>query len=99
MGSGMDTRARMVDELSRRRAGFSLPRPFYTDPDFLRVDQETIFYRTWLFAGHDCEIPARGPSSPRGGGDSPIVVPPADEGEVPPFHNTCRHRGSRICTA
>ena len=44
MGSGMDTRARMVDELSRRRAGFSLPQPFYTDPDFFRLDHETIFY-------------------------------------------------------
>ncbi len=99
MGSGMDTRARMVDELSRRRAGFSLPRPFYTDPDFLRLDHETIFYRTWLFAGHDCEIPARGHYFTMQVGDYPIVVLRADDGEVRAFHNTCRHRGSRVCTA
>jgi hypothetical protein len=74
IGRGMDTRARMIDQLSRRRPGFSLPQPFYTDPDFLRLDHETIFYRTWLFAGHDCEIPARGHYFTMQIGDYPIIV-------------------------
>ena len=99
ISSGMDTRARMIDQLNRRRAGFSLPQPFYTDPDFLRLDRETIFHRSWLFAGHDCEIPARGHYFTMQIGDYPIIVLRSDDGEVLAFHNTCRHRGSRVCTA
>ena len=98
MGSGMDTRARMVDELSRRRAGFSLPRPFYTDPDFLRLDHETIFYRTGCSRATTARSRTRGHYFTMQVGDYPIIVLRADDGEVRAFHNTCRHRGSRICT-
>ena len=50
----------MLAELQARQPGTSLDRKFYTDPEFYRLDLETLFYRDWMFAGHDCEIPAPG---------------------------------------
>ena len=46
--------------LATRKPNHSLPRPFYTDPDIFRLDLERIFYKSWLFAGPDCEIPKAG---------------------------------------
>ncbi len=53
----MNAKDAMLAELRTRNPSRSLAQKFYTDPDFYRLDLETIFYRDWLFAGHDCEIP------------------------------------------
>ena len=64
----------MLAELQARRPGMSLDRKFYTDPEFYRLDLETLFYRDWLFAGHDCEIPAPGDYFTIQIGDYPVIV-------------------------
>ncbi|MGE6786404.1 Rieske (2Fe-2S) protein, partial [Ensifer adhaerens] len=53
----MDMRRDALGKLKGRRDGYSLEQAFYTDPDYYKLDLETIWYRDWLFIGHDCEIP------------------------------------------
>lgn len=95
----MDARTEMLRQLADRRNGYSLPRAFYTDPDFYRLDLELIFYREWLFAGHDCELPKPGSYLTLQVGAYPVVVVRDKAGTIRAFHNSCRHRGSRICAA
>ncbi len=95
----MNAKQDMLAELNARRAGFTLGRKFYTDADFFRLDLETIHHRDWLFAGHDCEISEPGRYFTMQVGDYPILVVRSHDGSVRAFHNTCRHRGSRICAA
>jgi Rieske 2Fe-2S family protein len=95
----MDTRNEMLTLLRSRREGFSLARPFYVDPAFFRLDLELIWYREWLFVGHDCELPKPGSFLTVQIGDYPIVLLRDRDGRVRAFHNSCRHRGSRVCTA
>ena len=95
----MDAKDAMLTELKARNPGLSLGQKFYTDPDFYRLDLETIFYRDWLFAGHDCEIPAPGDYFTLQIGDYPIIVVRGPDGSIRALHNSCRHRGSRICPA
>ena len=95
----MNAKDTMLTALNARRKGLSLERSFYTDPDFYRLDLETIFYRDWLFAGHDCEIAAPGNYFTLRVGDYPIIVIRQRDGSIRALHNTCRHRGSRICAA
>ena len=52
----MDARNEMLGRLRARREGFTLPQPFYIDPGYFRLDMEMIWYRDWLFVGHDCEL-------------------------------------------
>lgn len=33
---------------------------FYIDEDYQAFDMELIYYRDWLFMGHDCELPKAG---------------------------------------
>jgi len=94
-----DTRDEMLRLIRNRRAGFSLEQPFYTDPDFFRLDMELIWYRDWLFVGHDCEIAKPGGFFTVQVGAYPVVVVRGRDGLIRAFHNSCRHRGSRVCTS
>jgi len=94
----MDARSEMLGLIRSRRDGFSLPQPFYNSPDFFRLDLELIWGRDWLFVGHDCEVPNPGTFFTLQIGDYPVVVVRDLEGNIRAFHNTCRHRGSRVCT-
>lgn len=95
----MDVRGDMLNLLRARKYGHSLPQPFYIDPAFFKLDMELIWYRDWLFAGHDCDIPKAGNYFTLQIGAYPVVVVRDRSGEIRAFHNTCRHRGSRVCTS
>jgi glycine betaine catabolism A len=88
---------RMLEQLRTRRRGYSLPRAFYSDPAYFQLDMENIYYREWLFAGHDCEVAKPGDFFTVEVGEYSIIVLRKDDGEIVALHNTCRHRGSRIC--
>ena len=95
----MDTRNDMLRLIRGRRPGFSLEQPFYTDPDVFKLDMELIWYRDWLFVGHDCEVASPGSFFTVQIGAYPVVIVRDREGRIRAFHNSCRHRGSRVCTA
>ncbi|MGQ3671540.1 aromatic ring-hydroxylating oxygenase subunit alpha [Xanthobacter sp. TB0136] len=95
----MNVRNEMLNLIRGRKEGHSLPQPFYIDPDFYKVDLELFWYREWLFAGHNCEIPKAGNFFTLQVGEYPVVVVRDRTGEIRAFHNSCRHRGSRVCTS
>ena len=47
-------REEMVNRLRRRNRATALERDFYTSPEDYRLDLDLIWYRDWLFVGHDC---------------------------------------------
>ena len=93
----MSARQDMTALLRNRREGFSLPQPFYTDPEFFRIDMESIWYRDWLFAGHVVEIPKPGDWFTMRVGAYSLIVIRGRDGQVRALHNSCRHRGSILC--
>ena len=95
----MNARNDMLGRLQGRREGFTLPQPFYIDPDYFRLDMEMIWYRDWLFVGHDCELDKPGSFMTAQIGDYSVILVRDLKGTIRAFHNTCRHRGSRICAA
>jgi len=95
----MDIHNTALRQLKNRREGFSLEQPFYIDPDYFKLDMEMIWYRDWLFMGHDCEIPRPGNYFTVQIGDYPVVIVRGRDKIIRAFHNTCRHRGHRVCTA
>jgi len=94
----MDIHNQVLRQLKNRREGFSLEQPFYIDPDYYKLDLEMIWYRDWLFAGHDCQINKAGMYFTLQVGDYPVLVIRTREGDIRAYHNTCRHRGHRVCT-
>ena len=93
----MDIRIELLRNLRNRKPGYGLEQAFYSDPDYYRLDMETIYYRDWLFIGHDCEVAKPGNYFTVQIGDYPIVIVRDRQQKIRAFHNSCRHRGSRIC--
>ncbi|MFM2479767.1 aromatic ring-hydroxylating oxygenase subunit alpha [Celerinatantimonas sp. YJH-8] len=90
-------REEMSGLLKERRRDYSLPRPLYNDPHMFRIDMEEIFQKEWLFVGMTSEIPTKGDYVTVEIGQNPVLIVRAADGSINAFHNTCRHRGSRIC--
>ncbi len=93
----MDIHNEMRSRLRNRKPGYSLDQPFYIDPAYHQVDLEQIWYKDWLFVGHDCEIPGTGNYFTVQVGAYAIVVVRGEDGKIRALHNSCRHRGSRVC--
>jgi len=70
----------------------------YTDPDVHRDEIERIWKRSWLFAGHETEVPESGDYVSRTVGTVPLIISRTADGEVAVVINRCMHRGGNVCT-
>jgi Rieske 2Fe-2S family protein len=52
----MTARDTMLSRLRHRKPETPLSRDFYCSQEDYQVDLDMIWYRDWLFVGHDCEI-------------------------------------------
>ena len=84
--------------LASRRAGYSLPQAFYVDDEVYQIDLERIFRRTWLFAGHACQLKHAGDYITCDIDTDSIIIVRGRDGQLRALHNVCRHRGARICS-
>lgn len=75
----------------------TLPSAAYLDEENFRRDLERIWYRNWLYVGRDGGLKDVGSYQTFAIGDQSILILRDDEGELRAFHNTCRHRGARLC--
>ncbi len=73
-----------------------LPNAAYWSEDWLALEQERVFRRSWVFAGAEAEIPAPGDVKPIVVGGAPLIIVRGKDGIVRGFHNVCRHRGARL---
>jgi Rieske 2Fe-2S family protein len=81
---------------ARRKVGYTLEAPFYTDPEILKLDLDLIFGRHWIFVGVEPEIAEPGDCLTVDIGPHAIVVTRDDDMALNAFHNVCRHRGARL---
>lgn len=75
-----------------------LPNAAYWSEDWLALEQEHCFRRSWVFAGAGAEIPEPGDMKPVEIGGAPLIVLRDRSGGVRAFHNVCRHRGAKLVT-
>lgn len=86
--------ARLAQEQTEMCA---LPQAFYRDPDIYRHDIEQIFLKSWLYAGHQSEIPKVGDWFLFEFDEESVIIIRSAENEINALLNVCRHRGSRVC--
>jgi glycine betaine monooxygenase A len=82
--------------LATCRKDHALPGAFFTDETLYGAEMEYLFGRHWLFVASEPEIPESGDYRTLQIGPWPIFLLRRDDGSIAAFHNTCRHRGSRI---
>lgn len=93
----MTNPGRFLPLLQSQKSGWSLARPFYTDPELFEADLHYIWYRDWIFAAAVAELPKAGCYVSMHIGAYPVVVVRGNDGVIRAFHNVCRHRGQRLC--
>lgn len=93
----MLSKTEILTLLDSRKCGYALERPFYTDQSIFQMDMEILWYREWLFAGHEFELPKTGSYITMQVGEFPVMIVRDEKGAIHAMHNTCRHRGSKIC--
>ena len=76
---------------------FRVHRSALTSPDVLRLERERIFDRSWLYVGHESEVPDPGDYVRRTVSGRPLFLVHGRDGKKRVFINSCLHRGALVC--
>ncbi|SNR82707.1 Phenylpropionate dioxygenase, large terminal subunit [Haloechinothrix alba] len=69
----------------------------YTDPRVFADELERIWYRSWVFVGHESEVPESGDYVRKSIGPQDIIMTRGRDGDVHLVFNRCAHRGNLVC--
>jgi len=69
----------------------------YVSDDIFQQEMDRIFENTWLYVGHESEIPKPGDYVTTAIGMQPVIVTRHVDGSVNVLHNRCGHRGAIVC--
>jgi Rieske 2Fe-2S family protein len=84
---------------SYQQGARTMPGAYYTSPDILAEERETIFARQWNCVGRASTLAARGDYVLRDIAGESIIVLRDQAGTLRAFFNVCRHRGTQLCAA
>ncbi|PKO64302.1 MAG: ring-hydroxylating oxygenase subunit alpha [Betaproteobacteria bacterium HGW-Betaproteobacteria-16] len=69
----------------------------YTDPAIYQAELQKIWYSTWVYVGHESEVPNANDYVMKSIGPEPILMTRDKSGQINLLHNRCPHRGNRVC--
>jgi p-cumate 2,3-dioxygenase alpha subunit len=76
---------------------FRVHRSVMTSPEIFQLERERIFGRSWLYVGHESELPKPGDFRRRVVAGRPLFMIRGRDGNVRIFINSCLHRGALVC--
>jgi phenylpropionate dioxygenase-like ring-hydroxylating dioxygenase large terminal subunit len=74
-------------------------REAWSSPEIYELEMKGIFGKSWLFLGHESQIPEFGDFVQAYMGETPIILSRGPEGRVYANVNSCSHRGLPVCRA
>ena len=69
----------------------------YSDEALFREELEKIWFRTWVYVGHESEAPNPNDFVMKSIGPQPIIMVRNKDGELRLLQNRCPHRGNQVC--
>ena len=69
----------------------------YNDEEIFKEELEKIWYKTWVYVGHETEVPNANDFVMKSIGPQEIIMTRTDDGEVHLLLNRCAHRGNQLC--
>ncbi len=76
---------------------FRVNRRAFTDPECLEEERERVFGRSWIYVGHESEVPHAGDYIARSVAGRPMILVRGDDNVIRVLLNTCTHRGAQVC--
>lgn len=77
----------------------TIPAYIHNDREIHELELERTFSNTWVFVGHESEIPEPGDYAKRYIGDSPFIFVRDDTGKIRVLFDSCQHRGTTVVRA
>lgn len=71
----------------------------YLDEQLFTEELDRIFYRTWIYVGHESELANPGDYKTTMIGRQPVIVARDGLGEIHVLMNRCTHRAATVCQA
>lgn len=71
-------------------------RRLYTDPVIFDLEMERIWGKSWIFIGHESQVPDAGSYITLQLGKRPVVMVRDRTGEVHVLYNRCGHKGAKL---
>jgi phenylpropionate dioxygenase-like ring-hydroxylating dioxygenase large terminal subunit len=69
----------------------------YTDPGIFAEELRKIWYRSWVFVGHESEVAQEGDYVRKRLGPQDVIMTRDRDGGVHLLLNRCAHRGNQVC--
>ena len=76
-----------------------IPAYIFGDPEIYKLEHEKIFLKTWIFLGHESEIPNKGDFITRDLAGYSVIITRDQQKKIRGFYNMCTHRGMKLCRA
>lgn len=71
-------------------------RDVYIDEEIFDLEMKHLFANTWIYAGHDSQIPDAGDYLATEVGRQPLLMVRHTDGEIHVLFNRCAHKGTKI---
>jgi phenylpropionate dioxygenase-like ring-hydroxylating dioxygenase large terminal subunit len=72
-------------------------RRVFVDSDVFELEMDRIFGRSWIYVGHDSQIPNVGDYFTTQVGRQPVVMTRHADGQIHVLENRCPHKGAIVC--
>ncbi|MBV8745263.1 MAG: Rieske 2Fe-2S domain-containing protein, partial [Xanthobacteraceae bacterium] len=71
-------------------------RDVYVDDEVFALEMEHVFGNTWVYVGHESQVPNHGDYFATTVGLQPVLMVRHSDDTVRVLHNRCPHKGTRI---
>ncbi|MBB4860311.1 phenylpropionate dioxygenase-like ring-hydroxylating dioxygenase large terminal subunit [Novosphingobium chloroacetimidivorans] len=88
-GADLDPASLVEAERVHRRA--------YVDPEIFELEMDLIFGRSWIYVGHESQIPQAGDYFTTQVGRQPVIMTRHTDGQIYVLENRCPHKGALVC--
>ncbi|NVK74144.1 MAG: aromatic ring-hydroxylating dioxygenase subunit alpha [Oceanospirillaceae bacterium] len=69
----------------------------YSDPEIFEEELDKVFQNTWVYIGHESEVPDAGSFKTAFVGRHPVILSRDRKKNIHVLLNRCRHRGATVC--
>jgi len=77
----------------------SVHRDLYLDPELFELEMERLWRHTWIYVGHDSQVPEPGDYYTAQVGREPVIMLRGTDGTVRVLANRCAHKGTKLIGA
>ena len=84
-----------IDALVRPGAS-EVHRDVFTSQAVFEQEMKTVFRNTWVYVGHDSQVPNKGDFTTTTIGNQPVIMVHHTDGEIQVLYNRCPHKGVQL---